>query len=178
MNNGDVRVPVLLAVLAIFVPIMFGFSKNLVEQIACKSECREKQNIIRFNTYSQLYLHCLALFLVFQLLKAAAGSFSLLNAAYLIVFASYVCFEDFKGDKGVVMVLILLFGLVPGTVWVWIGTKSARSKALLDRTYSFYMSLVYLFGWFYLPVIYHPLDNLYELLQRHKELLQRHKDDG
>lgn len=160
------------ALLAMFMPLMFMFSKSLVDSVVgCKQceQCEGKRRIIRFNAYSTIYLQCFSYFIIFALLKILIGvNHELWNTLYFAVMFFYMLLEDFTvGDNNedIMLMLIpfLLFCVLPSIVWTVLWLVEPQNMLTEHSVASFEISTLYLLIWLFLPVWFHPLRNLYEL---------------
>ena len=163
---------ILLIILSIFIPLLFTLCKNLMERIAGKTACPEKEKIIFFSIYSGFYLHFFAIFIVFQLAKFVITLASVLvevtvNSLYLASLIVYISLEDFLDKRRILIFLISIFYVIPFFFWTgfWVAYPASQA-ARLDETISGILCLFYLLLWLFFPVRYHPIYNLYRLLER------------
>jgi hypothetical protein len=171
MDKTDV-VMVLLIPITIFIPLMFMLSKNLLEktgnieqEIESKSHSvrKAKERINKFCATSGLYLHSFAILSIFQVFRIITGGHIFFNLLYFVVLSSYMFLEDVK-DKSMLIYLVLLFGVIPFCIFTFIPPDISQAKVALIS------SMSYLLLWLYLPVKYHPLDNLHKMVQETKKI--------
>jgi len=158
-----------LLILSIFIPLMFSFSKNLVERVAKCPKSDEKTKISDFIRYSGYFLQSLAIFLIFQILKIILGKYlEWVNFVYLIVLGIYIKHEYFEEPvEKTIKYISILFGLIPvllSTIMLKCYDQSASINQ--DRTASVILTLSYMLIWLSLPVIFHPLENLRTMLEK------------
>jgi len=170
MEKGDI-IQIFLVILSIFIPLMFSFSKNLVEQVAKSPDSDEKTKISAFISYSGYFLQALAMFLIFQILKIILGKYiEWINFVYLIGLGIYIKSEYFEEHEEhcekIIISISTLFGLIPvvlSTIMLKCYDQSASVNH--DRTASAILTLCYMLIWLSLPVKYHPLENLRTILE-------------
>jgi branched-chain amino acid transport system permease protein len=160
----------LLAVLALFIPIMFDLSKNLLEKAAQNPDCEEKQKIVKFCQCSGFYLHFFAMFIIFGLLKLAfKGHHEVwINLLYVVAIIVYVFLEDFAQHKVALLILVSMFVLIPMSVWTFMELNCTQGMTEHSMRFSFIATIIYLFVWFFLPACFHPLTNLFMLIEKKK----------
>jgi len=159
----------MLAILAIFIPLMFTFSKSLIDCITDKEECDEKNKIERFIFYNGVYLQCLGYFVIFQLLKIIVSKYQIwINLLYIFIICTYFWVEDFtksnqEEDKTIILGIFSGFGFIPIVIFTVIWKLNTGEVECLDKLFSFILAMVYLVVWLFIPVWLHPLQNMHKL---------------